>query len=862
MIMNSPNDIGIADSLLTDDYMQRPRIDEILDRVTRCKLVYVIAGAGYGKTQAIYHYIKQQKDAVIRWLQLTEGDNACSHYWESLTYNISHDNPDLAIKLRQLGFPETLTRFKQFAQILKNYEHRSHKTYLVLDDFHLINSKQGLAFAERCAYLQIPGACVIILSRKEPEINAVSLFSKGMASIVTEEQLLFTDNEIADFFSHCNVPFAAQNVPDFSSATKGWALAVKLLSLVLKRTPGNLGHALTTMKQNIYRLFDIEAFSDFPKSVRSTLVKLSLVSGLPLTPLNEISENKFFMENTPMLSSFMWYDSFIGDYRIHPLYLEFLQSKHDMLTFEEKQDAYRWAAQWCYKNNFYMDALNYYAKSFQYDQILEMLLSYPFILPYDTCEYFLSVLESIDPDGKEQDNRSILLLKSLFVPLLYIGMNKFIKACDIAHETIRKWEHQNTPLALYLLYTAYSNLAYVDTYTCTVTHKYDFAEHLKKAVKYFKASSEPPVRATGPFAVIGMRSFACLVGEGADSAEFDRFVQVSKETSQYVEQTYHYMYYGYDDLVASELAFFRNQPDPARSYAHNAVIKAREKKQHSIEAMAQYYLLRLAIHEGDYPLTREILKQIRGYLNNQDFWNRQLLHDLFIGSFYCNMELPERMPSWLILDETEMEPETHIPARELIVAARYYLAMNKNKQALAILCNSYPRHPQERFLFGELILSLLLAVARYRTGDSEGALKDFEKAWELSQSGEFEMPFIELGKSFRPLAAAAAKQESSRIPEAWLLTVERKASVYAKKTAVIIAAFWEEQKLEDVVTLSEREQEVLNDLYHGLSREEIATNRYLSINTVKKILQSIYIKLNANNNVDAIRIAIEKKLID
>jgi len=54
----------------------------------------------------------------------------------------------------------------------------------------------------------------------------------------------------------------------------------------------------------------------------------------------------------------------------------------------------------------------------------------------------------------------------------------------------------------------------------------------------------------------------------------------------------------------------------------------------------------------------------------------------------------------------------------------------------------------------------------------------------------------------------------------------------------------------------------LSDLYHGLSREEIAATRHISINTVKTVLQSVYIKLGANNNVDAIRIAIEKKLVE
>jgi len=106
------------------------------------------------------------------------------------------------------------------------------------------------------------------------------------------------------------------------------------------------------------------------------------------------------------------------------------------------------------------------------------------------------------------------------------------------------------------------------------------------------------------------------------------------------------------------------------------------------------------------------------------------------------------------------------------------------------------------------------------------------------------------------------KKAGCAIPGDWLSAVGLKASIYAKKTAVIRNALKEEQKITDRVKLSDREQDVLNDLYHGLSRDEIAANQYLSINTVKKIIQSIFIKLDANNSVDAVRIAIEKKLVE
>jgi LuxR family maltose regulon positive regulatory protein len=123
------------------------------------------------------------------------------------------------------------------------------------------------------------------------------------------------------------------------------------------------------------------------------------------------------------------------------------------------------------------------------------------------------------------------------------------------------------------------------------------------------------------------------------------------------------------------------------------------------------------------------------------------------------------------------------------------------------------------------------------------------------------MPFIELGRHLTPLIKAAGKRAQCGIPLKWMKKIDRKASIYIKKADVVLNMFKREKDLDDTIPLSDREQAVLNDLYHGLSRDEIADNQYLSINTVKKILQSIYIKLKENNNVHAVRKKKKKKLV-
>ena len=61
--------------------------------------------------------------------------------------------------------------------------------------------------------------------------------------------------------------------------------------------------------------------------------------------------------------------------------------------------------------------------------------------------------------------------------------------------------------------------------------------------------------------------------------------------------------------------------------------------------------------------------------------------------------------------------------------------------------------------------------------------------------------------------------------------------------------------------LSEREREVLQHLSGMLSTVEIATEMYISVNTVKTHLRSIYRKLSVAHRGEAVRRARQLKLL-
>lgn len=64
-----------------------------------------------------------------------------------------------------------------------------------------------------------------------------------------------------------------------------------------------------------------------------------------------------------------------------------------------------------------------------------------------------------------------------------------------------------------------------------------------------------------------------------------------------------------------------------------------------------------------------------------------------------------------------------------------------------------------------------------------------------------------------------------------------------------------------VQELSERERDVLQRLAQMMSTQEIAVDLYLSVNTVKTHLKSLYRKLGVNRRSEAVRRARDMRLL-
>jgi LuxR family maltose regulon positive regulatory protein len=320
--------------------------------------------------------------------------------------------------------------------------------------------------------------------------------------------------------------------------------------------------------------------------------------------------------------------------------------------------------------------------------------------------------------------------------------------------------------------------------------------------------------------------------------------------------------YGMDDLCHGELAFFRNELPQAEEYILKALHKARQKNQYEIENRSIFYLLRVYLNRGEYKKIMELNDQLTAQLEELGFLNNRVHLDITTGWFFIQTGQIDKLASWLKNDFEESDFNSIIYGLEILVKARYHHAVREYPAALAEMEIRKGLYSPQNYVMGKIEMKALEAICHYKMGQKEESFACLEEAWILAKPNNFIMPFIELHQDMRALAGAALEWGKTNISKDDLNRIRLAASAYSKRLSFMIENYFSPAKPQQKTKiLSKREMEVLNSLYQGLTGQEIAQEKNISINTVKSVIKHIYDKLDALNKADAIRIAISMGLL-
>ncbi|MDR0497694.1 MAG: LuxR C-terminal-related transcriptional regulator [Treponema sp.] len=845
---HSPDVIQAPRDSRTLFHFNRLRLNNLFMEAARYPLVVVCAGAGYGKTSAVLDFAEEYQATTI-WVQISERDNVGGRFWENFINTMVQLNKPFANAISKLGFPDTQDKLNHFSAIVREMAEVKRRI-IVFDDFHFIESPSMIHFAENIIHIVPPGSSLILISRSTPQINTAGMVSRGQIFNISEGDLRFTESELAQYFRQMNISTQTENLREIMQDTEGWAFAINIIARSYQKAPGYGGYMRNAMKTNIFRLLEREAWDGISEPLQRFLVRLSLIDHLSIDLIALLAGgDEELIAELEKQSAYIRRDSYINAYLIHPLLLEFLATRQELLSDEQKRETYAIAGEWCNRNNFKIDAMSYYEKIGEYKSIVSILFDLPTQIPHDIAKYAADILERAPAEAF--DTVEFLAIMHFRV---FICQGLWQKSLELAEYYEAKYLNlpKEDSFRTRTLSSLYYNWGLLRGLMCLTDDRYDFDSYFEKFCIYVCEPVEPVILAyhcPGPW-INGVGSS----GKGNP----EKYISALNRTHKHISHCFNGFQSGEDELACGELLFFQGDTNSAEALIVRALNLARDNKQFEIMHRALFYSLRIAVSQGNYSKSEQALKEMKAQLDENEYSNRFTNYDISVSWYYYMMGLPEKVSDWL---KDSFSPYGHAGFIE-----------NYGNQMKARFCYmtryyppllSYIREMKQResFLFGRIEMLAIEACVHYKMKNKRKAYAALEEAYETASPNEILMPFIELGKDMRTLCSAALKDHKGKIPGPWLENVNRKAASYAKRQSHIFTENRQATGITDTITISPRETEILTDLSHGLSRTEIADSHNLSINTVKMVINNICIKLGAENLANLIRIATERKMI-
>ena len=850
--------------------LERPRIHRLLAKALECSVLLVSAGEGYGKTYAVSSFLRNRSETTI-WVQNSERDNQPMRFWENYTRAMGFSNPQAGKELGEIGFPETPRQFSQWFEISRRGFSVPGKYVVVGDDFHRISSRTVLDFVDRVLSYPIPSHTVVLICRRDPELNIAPALSKGRLLRIGADELLFTPEEIASYFRLRNMDLSEDEIAAIHRDTEGWPLSLDVVATEIAKAGGRYTRPI--LQKGVFRIFEDDLFCSMSPELQNYLVKLSLFEQWPLELLERTSsvlpepygQLPALMAELEKLGAFIRYDFYLQGYRIHQVFLDYLREKQPNLSRPEVKAICAIAARWCLDNNLKMDAAINFERAGDYAALTAIVNSFPRIVPRAAASPLLDLIGRLEQyEDRDESDPDYIYLCRLVRGRLLLCLSRFEESRTVLQENIRFFETQPpSPHHSRLLAESWNYLGSISLIGDGSLPPGFYVTCFEAADRYFRRHPWP-LQSTMTIANIG--SYVCQVPSPAGKGDFQRRITAFAEGMARAATVMNGYLAGISDLAQAEFTYFQGDLNAAERFALSAVINARGKKQYQAENRGLFFLMRIKLHRGGAAELREVWKQHEALLSHGDYYQRNIINDINNGWMHTQLGAPQKIASWF--RSPLEEPELHSMFRGLegLVKAKYLYAEKRPAELLAFLNHWENRGGLERFLLGLLEMSCLAAVAHYQLGNEAAAVETLETAYQAAAPNALIMPFIELGYDMR-LLASAALNAASAIPRPWLEDIRNRASAYGKNLFAITETLragepGENRERPAAVYLTRRERAVLQGLSRGQTREEIAAEIGQPLSVVKSVISSVCGKLGAVNRTGAVHIASALRILE
>ncbi|MBX3084661.1 MAG: hypothetical protein KF716_23705 [Anaerolineae bacterium] len=870
------------------DLVARPRLVRRFDSGLSRRLTLICAPAGFGKTTLLSEWLSAapNKDVPIAWVALDEDDNDLNRFLTYLVCALTTIDISESETMLSLLQPPQVPPKAMLTTLISQLEPYPNRFVLALDDYHLITNPK---VHEALAFLldHLPSQMrILIISREDPPLPLSRLRGRDQLTEIRADDLRFTQEEASLFlWQMLGITLNLQQVAELEARTEGWIAGLQLAALAMKgrNDLASFISAFTGSHRFILDYLTEEVLDLQSDDLQAFLLQTSILNrmcGALCDAVAGRTDGQAMIEQIERGNLFLIsLDDERNWYRFHHLFGDMLRKRLQIVMSKaEIEELHRRASQWFAREGLIDESISHAISARDFasaatileescrkypvdswgDQWIrrakqipdDVMRHYP-LLAIELGQQYAIIGDATMAEKQAQLGRAalaamnpqpanveeLLARADMIEGLIAVRSNNLGRAIEAAEYTLQRIPEQHFQLrarALRIKGGAYERQNRYEDSRAAYSQVIDIGQAAGDVTLVINAM----FRLVESFIIEGKlhdaESICLSILDKAEATKRDFLPIVG--------------------AVFAELAaiqFEANRLQEALASAARCVTICDDTLPDG--ALIGYSILfRIHALSGDQAALQPIVQAIRRILEDFPLIPARLTTPL-VTHLWVNHEV------YALLRQATTPTHYHTNPLVVLTLQLERLRALVEEGASANFGEATPLLEQLRSSLAAskplvcfLKMSCLEALMLTSAGQRDEAVRTLATALKLAEPAGFFRVFVDMGESIAPLVRAVSMRNGRTTYTDRLLKA-------FEASEPSVAPIFQSDALGE--SLSERELEVLRLIAGGASNREIAERLVVSIGTVKKHLNNIFLKLDVHSRTQAIAAARDNRLI-